>query len=140
VVALAPGHTPELRAALPRIAASLDRARQLIAEQRGDEQSTFADFNGDLAISVTTTASIYLSFFAPYSPAVMPENAARLTAPLLVVAGTADPFQRGPDYIFAKAPSRTLNRYVTVPAGHFDTSAASAEIVVAWLRMIARQH
>jgi pimeloyl-ACP methyl ester carboxylesterase len=139
VVALAPGHTPELRAALPAIAASLDRARRLIAEQRGNEQSTFADFNGDLAIAVTTTARIYLSFFAADSPAVMPNNAARLKSPLLVVTGIADPFQRGPDYIFAKAASHILNRYITVAAGHFDTSAASAEAVIAWLRVLARQ-
>jgi pimeloyl-ACP methyl ester carboxylesterase len=138
VIALAPGHTPELRAALPRIAESLDRARRLIAERRGDARATFADFNGDLAINVTTTASIYLSFFAPDSPAVMPVNAARLAAPLLLVAGTADPFQRGPDYIFARAPAHPLNRYVTVSAGHFATSAASADTVVGWLRAIAR--
>src|SRR5688572_9160469 len=77
VIALAPGHTPELRAAQPRIAASLDRARQLVTEQRGDEPSIFADFNGDLAINVKATGKIYLSFFAADSPAVMPNNAAR---------------------------------------------------------------
>ena len=56
----------------------------------------------------------------------MPDNAARLNAPLLYVVGSADPFQRGPEEIFAKAPSHPLNRYITVQAGHFDTSAAAA--------------
>ncbi len=89
-----------------------------------------------LLISVTTTPETYLSFFAPDSPAVMPANAARLQAPLLYVVGTGDPLQRGPDEIFAKAPPHPLNRYVTVRAGHFDTSAAAADAVVAWLRAL----
>jgi pimeloyl-ACP methyl ester carboxylesterase len=121
VIALAPGHAPELRVTHPRIAASLDRAHKLIAEQRGDERSTFSDFNGDLAISVTATAKTYLSFFAPNSPAVMPDNAARLTAPLLVVAGSADPFQRGPDYFRESAFPRaqSLRHGAVRPFRHF---------------------
>ena len=46
--------------------------------------------------------------------------------------------QRGPDEIFAKAPSHPLNRYVTVDVGHFDTSAASAPAMVAWLKELAK--
>ena len=69
----------------------------------------------------------------------MPNNAARLSAPLLYVVRTGDPLQRGPDEIFAKAPPHALNRYVTVRAGHFDTSAASAPAVIAWLKEIAKE-
>jgi pimeloyl-ACP methyl ester carboxylesterase len=137
VIALAPGHMPELRASQPSIAESLARARTLIAVGRGDVRTAFADFNGDLAIMVMATPTAYLSFFAPDSPAVMPSNAARLTAPLLYVVGSDDPFQHGPDYIFARVPPHPLNRYVTVPAGHFATSEAASEVVVAWLRTLA---
>jgi pimeloyl-ACP methyl ester carboxylesterase len=139
VIALAPGHLPEVLATRPPIIADLDRARRLIAEGRGNEPARFADFNGSLAISVTATPSAYLSFFAPDSPAVMPSNAARLKAPLLYVMGSGDPFQRGREYIFARAPSHALNRHVTVQAGHFDTSAAAAGPVVEWLRSIAQR-
>jgi pimeloyl-ACP methyl ester carboxylesterase len=139
VVALAPGHLPEILATRPRIAGDLDRARRLIAEGRGDEAARFADFNGSLAISVTATPSTYLSFFAPDSPGVMPDNAARLKAPLLYVVGSGDPLQRGPEYIFARAPPHALNRHVTVQAGHFDTSAAAAGPVVEWLRSVTQR-
>jgi hypothetical protein len=105
----------------------------------GDAPSRFTDFNGDFAITVSATPNAYLSFVAPDGPALMPGNAARLTAPLLYVVGTGDPLQRGPDEIFAKAPPHPLNRYVTVRAGHFDTSAASAPVVVAWLKDLARK-
>jgi pimeloyl-ACP methyl ester carboxylesterase len=137
VIALAPGHMPELRAKRPAIAESLVRARMLIAQGRGDVRTAFADFNGDFAITVMATPVVYLSFFAPDSPAVMPANAAQLKAPLLHVVGGGDPFQRGPDYILTRAPPHPLNRHVTVRAGHFGTSEAAAEAVVAWLRALA---
>jgi pimeloyl-ACP methyl ester carboxylesterase len=138
VVALAPGHLPESLSVRPPVVESLTRARRLIAEDRGEIPAMFADFNGDLAISVTATPKAYVSFFAPDSPAVMPVNAANLSAPLLLVAGSGDPFQRGQDYIFSKASPHPLNRYVTVPATHFGTSAAAASVVVEWLRSLAQ--
>jgi pimeloyl-ACP methyl ester carboxylesterase len=138
VVALAPGHRPEVLARRPRIAEDLERARRLVADGRDDRPASFADYNGPLLITVIATPAAYLSFFAPDSPAVMPANAARLKAPLLYVVGSADPLQRGPEEIFAKASPHPLNRYVSVPAGHFDTSATAAGTVVEWLRLIVR--
>jgi pimeloyl-ACP methyl ester carboxylesterase len=137
VAALAPGHRPELLALRPPIAAALVEARRLIAEGRGTNARPFPDFNGDLVIAVTATPETYLSFFSADSPAGMPDNAARLRMPLLSVVGSADPLQRGPGEIFAKAPAHPLNRYVTVRAGHFDTSAAAADAMIGWLRAVA---
>jgi pimeloyl-ACP methyl ester carboxylesterase len=133
VVALAPGHAPEVLARRPQIARELDRARALLAAGQDNERLPFADFNGGLQITVFATPAAYVSFFAPDSAAVMPTNAAQLRAPLLLVAGSDDPLQRGPDYIFAHAPSQPGNRYAVVQAGHFDTSAASTSIVTEWL-------
>ncbi len=137
IVALAPGHRPEVLHRRPPIAASIALARKLIAAGRGSIPARFSDMNGDLVVTVSATPEAYLSFLAPGSPAIMSANAARLTVPLLYVVGTLDPLQRGPDEIFAKAPPHPLNRYVTVAAGHFDTSAASAEVFVTWLRELA---
>ena len=138
VVALAPGHRPDVLGRRAEVAASLKGARELVAAGRGDVPvSHFFDFNGDFQVRLFTTSNIYLSFLAPDSLAVMPNNAARLSAPLLYVVGTGDPLQRGPDEIFAKAPPHPLNRYVTVRAGHFDTSAASASAMIAWLKQLA---
>jgi len=139
VVAIAPGHRPEILAQRAPIAESLERARNLITAGRSNIQATFADINGDVVFAVITTPAIYVSLFGPASPAVMPVNAARLTAPLLYVVGDADPLQRGPEEIFAKAPPHPLNSYVAVPAGHFATSAAAAETVTAWLAQLSRR-
>ena len=108
-----------------------------MAEGRGQTPLSFPDFNGELMVSVAATPETYLSFFALDSPALMPVNASRLRAPLLYVVGNADPLQRGPDEIFAKAPAHPLNRYVTVLAGHFDTSAAASDAVINWLRALS---
>jgi pimeloyl-ACP methyl ester carboxylesterase len=139
IVALAPGHRPEALGRRPPVIESLKRARQLLADGRGNVTSRFADFNGDFQITVTATPVAYLSFVGPESPALMPPNAARLSGPMLYVVGNGDPIQRGPDEIFAKAPQHALNRYVTVRAGHFDTSAASAGVVVSWLGELVKR-
>jgi pimeloyl-ACP methyl ester carboxylesterase len=136
IIALAPGHRPGRLAARPPIAQSLATARRLVAADRGNATVAFADFNGPAAIMVTATPKAYLSFFAPDSPAVMPANAARLTAPLLFVVTADDPLQRREE-IFAKAPPHPHNRYVTVRAGHLGTSAAARDIVIGWLNELS---
>jgi pimeloyl-ACP methyl ester carboxylesterase len=135
VVALAPGHRPEVLARRPLIAEALGQAGKLTA-QGAQTALAFPDFNGDLVVRVNATPETYLSFFAPDSPALMPANAAQLQAPLLYVIGTGDPLQRGPEELFAKAPPHPLNRFVTLRAGHFDTSAASSQTVNTWLRAV----
>jgi hypothetical protein len=67
----------------------------------------------------------------------MPANAARLTAPLLYVAATNDPTQRGRWYIFDRAPANPLSRYVTVNSDHIGTPAASHQIVLDWLKELS---
>ena len=83
--------------------------------------------------SVTTTPNIYVSFFAPDSAGVMPANAARLTAPLLVVASPDDRTQRGRGYVFDRAPDRPLNRYVTIAGDHIATVPGALAAVEKWL-------
>lgn len=142
IIALAPAHAPEFISHRPEIAESLQKARSLIAQGRGDEKERFADVNtgegtSNFNFTVATTAKIYESFFAPDSPAVMPTNAARLKSPLLVVSGTNDPTQRGARAIFARAPSHPLNRFVSVDATHRGTPAAGREAMLSWIRELA---
>jgi pimeloyl-ACP methyl ester carboxylesterase len=140
VITLAPAHAPEFISGRPEIIASLNKARDLIAKGQGDARTAFADVNTRTAaftFQVMTTAKIYLSFFAPDSEAILPANAAKLTAPLLYVAGNNDPTQRGRGYIFDRVPAHPLNRYVTVASDHIGTPAASQTIVVNWLKELA---
>jgi esterase/lipase len=138
IVALAPAHAPEFLGRRPEIARSVAKAQAEVAAGWRDEKSTFDDVDVGKNFTVTATPAIYLSFFGPDSPAVMPENAAHLTAPLLMVSGDNDPTQRGADNIFARVPSDPRNKHVTVEADHMGTPAASIAIVLAWLKTPVR--
>ena len=134
VIALAPAHAPEFIARWPAVSASIEKARALVKSGRGKAKTDFADVNAGGPITVTTTPKIYLSFHGSDSAAVMPGNAAKLTAPFLCVAPTDDPPQRGRDYVFAKVPRHAINRYVSVDSDHRGTPAAARETVMNWLK------
>ncbi|MEW5772396.1 MAG: alpha/beta hydrolase [Thermodesulfobacteriota bacterium] len=134
VVALAPGHTPELTADL--LSGSLDRARAMVAEGRGRERAEFLGAFQGRAVPFAMRAVDHLSYDDPDGPAVMPRNAAAWAAPLpfLWVVGDRDPMAgRGPEYAFAKAPAHPRSRYLTVPADHFTAPEVAAGLVVEWL-------
>jgi esterase/lipase len=138
IVAMAPAHAPQFLSQRPEIAASLDKARAMVARGQGDARAAFADVNTGEGTSsynfeVTTTAKIYLSFFAPNSPAIMPTNATRLSTPLLIISSPADPSQRGARYLYAAAHQNKLNRFVAVDATHRGTPAASRAPMLEWL-------
>jgi esterase/lipase len=137
IIALAPAHAPELLRRRPEIAQSIARAQAAAEAGRGDEKATFDDVDLGRIFSVSTTPAIYLSFFGPDSLAVMPENAAHLTAPLLMVSGNNDPTQSMAGNIFAHAAFDPRNKHVTVEADHLGTPAASAAVVLSWLKMLA---
>jgi len=136
VIALAPAHAPERLRRRPEIAESVAKAETAIAAGRGEEKTTFDDLNLGKLFTVSTTPEIYLSFFGPNSPAVMPRNAEGLTAPLLIVSGADDPTQRNAGRIFAHTPADPRNKHATVEADHRGTPAASTAIVEAWLRAL----
>ena len=87
-------------------------------------------------MQVDTTPRIYLSFFDP-QPASLGDNTSKLTAPLLWIAGSADPTQRDAE-LFPRAPANPQNRFVSVAANHLTTPDAGADAVLAWLAALAR--
>jgi esterase/lipase len=136
IITLAPAHAPELLSRRAEIAESVAKAQAAAAAGESNEKTTFNDINLGKIFPVTATPAIYLSFFGPESPAVMPKNAAHLTAPLLMVSGSNDPTQRNADNIFARAPSDPRNKHVMVEADHLGTPAAAVAAVLSWLKML----
>jgi len=137
IIALAPAHAPELLRRRSDIAQSIATAQAAIVAGKAVEKETFNDIDLGRIFPVNTTPVIYLSFFGPESPAVMSENAAHLTAPLLMVSGSNDPTQSNAGNIFARAPFDPRNEHVAVEADHLGTPAASATAVLSWLKMLA---
>ena len=140
VIVLAAGHTPERAARRPEIAASLEKARGALGTARAEQYANFGDFNQGRSREVSAKPAVYLSYFDPAGPAVMPRNAAMLSpeTALLWVVGTKDPlFRRGrAGYAFDRAPHNPRSRFVTVEADHTGTPLAARRIVLDWVKTL----
>jgi dienelactone hydrolase len=138
VVALAPGHVPERTFFAQRVAPSVAKAKQLIAEGKGDAAGTFSDQNQGKTFDVRATAKVYVSYFDPNGPAPMPKNAAAMKpVPFLWVIGREDSlFAAGRDYAFNRAPKHPKSKYLEVNARHENTADVAKGEVVAWLKSL----
>jgi len=139
VMVLGPGHMPERAAHQRDIAASLDKARTLARGAGAAQYATFSDVNQGRSREVSARPDVYLSYFDPQGPAVMPVNAAALSpsVALLWVVGTNDPlYGEGRNYAFDRAPANPQSRFATVEADHFETPQAARNIVLEWLSKV----
>jgi dienelactone hydrolase len=136
VIALAPGHLPEAWALRLRTRAAIAEAKTLIAQGRGDEVRSFPDLAQGIPFAVHATAKVYLSYFDPDGPAVMPANAAAMRpVPLLWAVGVADPiFLNGRDYAFTPAAKDARSKYLVIPGMHLSTPFQAKGAVVEWLK------
>lgn len=139
VVALAPGHLPEVGNMRSFVGDAVARAKALAAEGKGDVPQSFPDMAQGIPLTTTATPNVYLSWFDPDGPAVIPRNAAQIgTAasppPLLWVVGKLDPIdRRGPDYAFNALAKNPKSQYVEVFAGHLTTALAARRQVIDWI-------
>ncbi len=145
VVALAPGHLPEVGNMRSFVADAVGRAKTLAAEGKGDVPQSFPDMAQGIPLTTTATPNVYLSWFDPDGPAVIPRNAATIGAaasplPLLWVVGKLDPIdRRGPDYAFNALAKNPKSKYVEVLAGHLTTALAARRQVVDWINGLVQQ-
>lgn len=136
VMALAPGHVPELKGYQKSIGNDWRRAKKMVDAGQGNSVDTFKDSDQGKKFDVKAEARVYLSWFAPDGPAVMPKNAAKIEpgTPLLWVIGKKDTmFKRGEKYAFSRAPQADKSAYVVVDAGHYDAPVKASKQIVDWL-------
>lgn len=135
VVALAPGHVPDLFYAGPT-REGVDQARAKVAEGKGDETLSVVDINQGQRRSLRMRAATYLSYFDPDGLGSMPTSATRFRkpVPLLWVIGSGDRLiERGPGYVFDRAPAHPKSQYLVVTADHAGTPDVAADAVRDWL-------
>ena len=77
VVALAPGHLPDVGNMRSFVSDAVARAKALVAEGKGDVPQSFPDMAQGIPLTTTATPSVYLSWFDPDGPAVIPRNVGR---------------------------------------------------------------
>lgn len=147
VVMMAPGHVPYYYylcipyspIKLCAVKDSVDEARKLVADGKGDDKNRFNDINQGRRMSVLTTARAYLSYFDPDSDAEMAVVAPRMPAhiPVLWIIGNDDRLvQQGRSYVFDKLPANPRSQYLEIPANHFNLPAAGAARIVEWIEQL----
>jgi pimeloyl-ACP methyl ester carboxylesterase len=138
VVALAPGHLPEAWALRLRTKGAIAKAKEMVAEGKGDVRMSFPDLAQGIPFQVKATPNVYLSMFDPDGPAPMPKNAALMPAiPFLWVVGMADPmFFHGRDYAFELAAKNPKSKYVVIAGAHLTTPFQARSTVVDWLKSL----
>ncbi|MBP7567810.1 MAG: alpha/beta hydrolase [Burkholderiaceae bacterium] len=142
LVLLAPGHIPYgyyNNPAFKVVRDSVDEARKLVADGKGDARERFSDINQGRQLTVVATARDYLSYFDPASDADMSVTSPRIPARIAVFTaiGEADPlFRNVRRYFVDKLPSNPKNRYLEVSGGHLDTPHVAREEVIQWIKTV----
>lgn len=137
ILAIAPGHYPELGTFQDKAGNDWKVARKMVEGGRGEAMAAFKDATQRRTEERTMTAKIYLSWFDPEGPAVMPANTANLKAgaALLWIIGQNDPqYRMGKNYAFSSAPSHPKNAYIVVKGGHNVTPQTGENEILRWLR------
>jgi pimeloyl-ACP methyl ester carboxylesterase len=139
VIALAAGHSPQYSYSQGIGKDAVDKARDLVAQGKGDESVTMDDLNQGRRESIRMPATSLWSYFDPNGLGHMPKTASEFKKPVpfLWVIGTGDPlFRAGEAFIYAKAPPHPLSRYLVVEAGHANTPDVAVDQVVDWLKQV----
>ena len=134
LVILSPGHFPEGGMG-KRLRPSLERARGMVAANRGTDSEFFDDINQGKQRSIKVAASTYVSYFDPDGLGAITKNIKNISKalPVLLVIGTADPFYPESKAMFDSAPPHALSRYVTLESDHFNISKVVADELLKWL-------
>ncbi len=136
ILAIAPGHVPEGSAFQNLIGNDWKRAKKMVKSGNGDQKEEFNDVNQGEKSKKKMRAEVYLSWFDPNGPAVMPVNTANLKpgVALLWILGEKDPmYPKGKAYAFSKAPPNIKNAYIVVKGGHKVTPQKGELEILNWL-------
>jgi len=140
IVLLAPGHVAEGMYRGGRTRATVEQARQLVADNHADERLSFIDPNsGNRSRGMSTTAKIYLSYFDPDGLANMPKSAGLIpvSIPVLCVMSAEDSiFRLGHSYVFDKFKPNDKSVYIESQASHLATPDASTADVMRFLQSL----
>ena len=141
VIAIAPGHTPDLYKYHINIESSLNKATEMIKSGQGGESESFIDLNsGGRSVNINMTAAVYSSYNNPDGMASMPISATNVTqrVPLFwILAGPEDVlYNSGKNYVFEKWPSNPLNTYLVLNVTHLSAPDNAKEEILKWINTL----
>ena len=141
VIAVTPGGTVDAKVYADNISSFLAKAKRMIDEGKGDERSSFADFEGSRGTNtITTTAAIYYEWFNPngiHTTRIF--GRVKTDTPVLYVAPTRDyPALRDKRHTHFRAlPSHPLTRTHEPDSDHKNAPAAAKDEAVLWIKQVS---
>lgn len=142
IIAIAPGGNVANQLFRKKLGATVAQARQLVAEGKGDERTQFHDFEGSKGtFPVTTTATIYLTWFDP--DGAMNQSLAvrnlKPEVPVLYIVPTSDypGLRKVKQEMFGALPSNPLTRLYEPDANHIKAPSASIDEIARWTAEVA---
>lgn len=141
VVAIAPGGQVDMAGFMRALGDHVAKAKQMVAEGKGEEKAGFGDFEGRRGVTrVRTTAASYLSWFDPFGAHTTGAFAkVKPGTPVLYVAPTGDypALARVRDANFSALPRHEASRLLEVGADHMGAASAANDQVADWIRSVA---
>lgn len=143
VIAIAPGGDTGSPLFRDKLGESLARARQAMAEGKGEEKLKLLDYEGSRGTTpILATAAAYVSWFDPQGAMNLAHTALVLkpqTPVLWIVAKYDYPALRRVNLpLYRGLAPNPLNELYEPNSSHLDAPAASTEEILRWTREVAR--
>jgi hypothetical protein len=142
VIAIAPGGNVANPIYRKEVGQSVERARKLVAEGKGNEKTSFSDYEGSKGTyTVAATPAAYLTWFDPDGAMnqVKASRAINPQVPVLFIAPTNDypGLLKIKQMMFEALPRNPLTRMYEPNSSHIDAPSASREEIVRWTAEVA---
>ncbi len=142
VIAIAPGGNVGSKLFREKLGESVELARKLVAEGKGEEKARLFDFEGSRGYSpVITLPAVYLTWFDPEGAMnqVKAVQAIKPSVPVLFIAPTNDyPGLLGvKQQMFDALPKNPHTRLYEPDSSHLNAPSASAKEIIEWIAAVA---
>jgi alpha-beta hydrolase superfamily lysophospholipase len=137
VIAIAPGGNVSSPLFREKLGASVEFARKLVAEGKGDKKTRFTDYEDSKGTyPIFSTASAYLSWFDPagaMNQRVVVKNMNPQVPVLFIVPKSDYPaLLKTKQLMFDSLPNNPLTKLYEPDSGHLDAPSASLDEIVRW--------
>lgn len=142
IIAIAPGGNVGNATFREKLGLYVEDARKLIEQGKGDEKTTFADFeNAKGVYSIVTTPRIYLSWFDP-DGAFNQENAIKKidpNNPILYIVPTHDyaGLLKVKETMYDALPKHPSTKLYSPKTDHVGAPSASVEQISTWINKLS---
>jgi dienelactone hydrolase len=142
VIAIAPGGSVSSTLFREKLGGSLSRARQLVAEGKGNELARLEDFEASRGTyPVIAVPAAYVTWFDPEGAMNMPRaaRAANPQVPILWIVPKRDypGLLKTTPGMFRTLPANPLTRFYEPNSDHLGAPSASVDEIVRWTREVA---